>query len=85
MNAVVTQVAGTNIIEVATQGPQGIQGPAGDGSYTTPLTVGQLPTSPQGTRAMVTDATTTTFAAVVAGGGTNVVPVYFDGLNWRIG
>lgn len=36
-------------------------------------------------RAIVTDANATTFAAVVAGGGANVVPVYSDGTNWRIG
>jgi hypothetical protein len=84
MNAVVTEVAGTNVIEVATPGPQGIQGPAGSGSYTTPLTVGQLPISPQGTRAVVTDSTTITFYAIVSGGGTYVVPVFFDGTNWRV-
>lgn len=39
----------------------------------------------QGARRMVTDATVTTFASVVAGGGTNIVPVYCDGTNWRIG
>lgn len=38
-----------------------------------------------GTRAFVTDATVTTFASIVAGGGSNKVPVYSDGTNWRIG
>lgn len=38
-----------------------------------------------GSRAMVTDANATTFASVVAGGGANVVPVYSDGTDWRIG
>lgn len=36
-------------------------------------------------RAFVTDATVTTFASIVIGGGTNYVPVYSDGTNWRIG
>lgn len=36
-------------------------------------------------RAYVTDATTTTFAATVVGGGTNKVPVFSDGSVWRIG
>jgi parallel beta-helix repeat protein len=36
-------------------------------------------------RSMVTDATTTTFGAAVVGGGANVVPVYSDGVTWRIG
>jgi hypothetical protein len=38
-----------------------------------------------GARAVVTDASTTTFHAIVAGGGANVVPVFSDGTNWRIG
>lgn len=36
-------------------------------------------------RAFVTDANATTFASIVAGGGANKVPVYSDGVNWRIG
>ncbi len=58
-----------------------------------PLTVGVstvsgLPaaaTAGQGARRMVTDATVTTFASVVAGGGSNILPVFCDGTNWRIG
>ena len=38
-----------------------------------------------GTRAAVTDANATTFNAIVAGGGSNFVPVISDGTNWRIG
>jgi hypothetical protein len=38
-----------------------------------------------GARAFVTDATASTFASVVAGGGSNRVPVYSDGTDWRIG
>jgi hypothetical protein len=54
----------------------------------TPLTVAQLPSvavAGEGAVAFVTDATATTFASVVAGGGANNVPVYCDGSNWRIG
>jgi len=36
-------------------------------------------------RAFVSDANATTFASIVAGGGANLVPVYSDGANWRIG
>jgi hypothetical protein len=43
------------------------------------------PTGRRGSRAYVTDATVTTFASIVVGGGANVVPVYCDGTNWRIG
>lgn len=38
-----------------------------------------------GVRGFVTDATATTFASSVVGGGTNKVPVYSDGTTWRIG
>ena len=48
-------------------------------------TVAKLPTGGQGMRAFVTDATATTFASAVAGGGANKVPVFFDGTSWRIG
>jgi hypothetical protein len=49
-------------------------------------TVATLPASPVlGWTAMVTDANATTFASIVAGGGSNNVPVYYDGTNWRIG
>jgi hypothetical protein len=55
------------------------------------VTVSGLPaaaTAGAGTRAFVTDSTVTAsgnFAAIVAGGGANPVPVYSDGTNWRIG
>jgi hypothetical protein len=38
-----------------------------------------------GRRAFVTDAMATTFQSIVAGEGTNKVPVFDDGTNWRIG
>ena len=47
--------------------------------------LGAASTAGQGARRLVTDATVTTFASVVAGGGANVVPVYSDGSAWRIG
>lgn len=49
---------------------------------------GSLPTcngTSVGSRLYVTDATATTFASVVAGGGANVVPVFCNGSNWIIG
>jgi len=42
-------------------------------------------TAGAGARAVVTDANATTFHSVVAGGGANVVPVFSDGTDWRIG
>jgi hypothetical protein len=54
-----------------------------------PGTVSSLPaTAAIGTRATVTDSNATTtvgIGAIVANGGANVNPVYFDGTNWRIG
>lgn len=50
------------------------------------LTVAGLPTAHvKGARSFVNDATATTFASGVIGGGTNAVPVFDDGTNWRIG
>ena len=47
--------------------------------------VASLPISPAiGDRAFVTDANATAFGSVVMGGGTNKVPVYYDGA-WKIG
>lgn len=55
---------------------------------TTGVTVANLPsaaTAGAGARAMVTNANATTFNSVVAGGGANIVPVFSDGTDWRIG
>ncbi len=64
-------------------------GSGGPGVIRTPgHTVATLPaaaTAGAGARSFVTDATVTTFASTVAGGGANAVPVYSDGTNWKIG
>ena len=55
---------------------------------TSSLTVATLPsasTAGAGARSFVSDATATTFASIVAGGGGNPVPVFSDGTNWKIG
>jgi len=52
------------------------------------VTVANLPsaaTAGAGARATVSDATATTFASTVAGGGANIVPVMSNGTNWIIG
>jgi hypothetical protein len=54
-------------------------------STTNSYTVATLPAGSAGMRAFVTDATVTTFASAVAGGGTNKVPVFHDGTGWKIG
>lgn len=48
-------------------------------------TVADLPTGSFGDRACVSDANSTTFWTVAAGGGSAQVPVFHDGVNWRIG
>ena len=54
---------------------------------TTSYTVATLPTPAVGMRAQVTDsnvAAAGNFGATVAGGGANVVPVFYNGTNWII-
>lgn len=55
----------------------------------TVYTVATLPTGIQGMHATVTDSNAVSFTAgigsVVASGGATVVPVFYDGTNWRIG
>jgi len=63
---------------------------SGSGYIPAPIiyTVATLPsaaTAGVGARAFVSDATATTFASTVAGTGSNKVPVYSDGTNWKIG
>lgn len=61
---------------------------AGTAFTTGSQTVAQLPaaaTAGAGARAFVTDATVTTFASTVVGGGANGVPVVSNGTNWIIG
>ena len=53
---------------------------------TAPVTVANLPPNPhQGERSFVTDATATTYASTVVGGGANIVPVFYNGTAWKIG
>jgi hypothetical protein len=50
------------------------------------VTVANLPNvSYSGARLFVNDANSTTFYSIVGGGGSNYVPVFSDGTNWRIG
>jgi hypothetical protein len=56
-------------------------------AQTTPRTFAQLPNAVglTGGRAFITDGSTATFGATVAGGGSNKVPVYSDGAVWKVG
>jgi len=74
-------IGGTGVFQVRAASANALK-PLGLQTYT----VATLPGSPvKGWTAMVTDANATTFASIVAGGGSNNVPVYYDGTNWRIG
>jgi hypothetical protein len=53
---------------------------------TVTMTVASLPvTAATGLRAFVTNALAPAFGAMVVGGGTVGVPVYYDGAFWRVG
>lgn len=54
---------------------------------TTATTFAQLPNAvgSAGARALITDGSTATFGATVAGGGANIVPVWSNGTNWKVG
>ena len=55
---------------------------------TVPTVAAKLPVASmamQGARGFVTDATATTFLSIVAGGGSNAVPVVCNGTNWLVG
>ena len=54
----------------------------------TVYTVDTLPSASAlgaGTRTFVSDSSVTTFNATVAAGGTNTVPVFSNGTNWKVG
>lgn len=55
------------------------------GAYTYANLLTTITAPAVGMRTFVTDATATTFNSIVAGGGANFVPVFYDGTNWRIG
>ena len=60
-------------------------------NYTVGVTVYTVATLPDavvagaGKRTFVSDSSTTTFNATVAGGGANTVPVFSNGTNWKVG
>lgn len=91
--------AGSNLSEIVTRNHDTLQNISGGGSnhlstsqYDNVIrefavvTVATLPVLPvNGWRSFVSDATVTTFASTVVGGGANNVPVFYDGTNWKIG
>ena len=57
-------------------------------TVSTVYTVDTLPSASAlgaGTRTFVSDSSVTTFNATVAAGGTNTVPVFSNGTNWKVG
>lgn len=75
-------IAGTGITITGTE-----QQPGTISAGSAAVATANLPATPfAGARSMVSDATSTTFGSVLVGGGTNIVPVYYDGVShWRIG
>ena len=53
--------------------------------YTYANTYANRPSAAAGVRTYITDANTTTFHALVGGGGANGIFIYYDGTNWRVG
>jgi hypothetical protein len=52
----------------------------------TAVPTAELPASPAvGERWIVTNASSATFNAVLTGGGVNIVPVFWNGSQWRVG
>jgi hypothetical protein len=54
----------------------------------TPVTVEDLRSAVRsgvGARGFVIDSSVSTFGSTVTGGGSNKVPVYSDGTNWKVG
>jgi len=79
-------------VTISANSHQFVYGEFGYGVMRFPLrTYAELPQSPviiAGQRAFVTDANLAAsgnFGAVISGGGSNSVPVWSDGTNWRIG
>lgn len=80
-------------IEIASSDQVYVANGTGSGAWTDldslypPVSVAVASLDPSaviGSRSFVTDANATTFGSVVAGGGANKVPVYYDGA-WKIG
>jgi hypothetical protein len=79
INTIINQLGSGELIATAVKGVA---------KTPTVFTVSTLPSATStnaGVRSFVSDATATTFASIVAGGGSNTVPIYCDGTNWRIG
>ena len=51
----------------------------------TPVTFAELPVEPvAGMLTCVTDSTVSAWGGVIAGGGTNTVLAFYDGINWVV-
>ena len=80
-SATFTFVAATGLLSVPNLTTTGVV-------KTTATTYSSLPiagTAGAGARSFITDANTTTFLAIVAGGGSNAVPVVSNGTFWIVG
>lgn len=90
--------AGSSLTEIVSRDHDVLQNISGGGtshlstaqynsvtSFLTVYTVATLPAGVAGQRAYVSDATAPAFGAAVVGGGAVGIPVYKDGVNWKVG
>lgn len=80
-------VSGSGLIGIGVKAPSVMLDVAGAGKFGAPVrwknyTVAALPAGTQGDNAYVTDALAPSYLATVVGGGSVVVPVFYNGSNW---
>lgn len=79
---------GRAILSAGHQGEVGYTGSTGTSEVTTVYTLATLPLASAGNRAFISDSSlfaTGNFGNIATSGGSNTVPVYYDGSDWRIG
>ena len=79
---------GRAILSAGHQGEVGYTGSTGTSEVTTVYTLATLPLASTGSRAFISDSNlfaSGNFGNIATSGGSNTVPVYYDGSDWRIG
>lgn len=79
-------IAGRLFFATDTQAMYRDNGASWDLLYVTPqsVTFASVPTPVAGTMVVITDSSTNTWGATVAGGGANVVLAWYNGTNWTV-
>lgn len=79
---------GRAILSAGHQGDVGYTGSTGTSEVTTVYTYATLPSASTGSRSFISDSSVSAsgnFGNIVVSGGAFTVPVYYDGITWRIG